>query len=207
MSTVGPSGNTRSVQGIMVSIDSQGASHSQEYEYRSDKFFVDPAYGAAIQGGLVTNRSSVSTGSFFESSFTKNWFSIPRDIDSCQSYSPSPTPVDWHNHPGAVPDTGKDSSVSSIYENAAIAVQIYERSLSQYLAKVESGNGDAQELENERIALMDMYQNAFSNVSQYRQIYDQSKSNPSGAEAIRASHSQERARMQAPSRSRRVFHM
>ena len=199
----------RSVEGIMVSIDSQGYSRCQEYQYRSDNFSVDPAYASTSQGDVNSpNKSFLSTGSFFESSFTKNWFSIPKDLDAYQSYSPSPSPADWVHPPGNVQGlTDPFGEVSIVYENATAAVDTYEKGLSIYLANVESGKVDPQELERERNALMDLYQGAFSNVSKYKQIYNQNNGFDTAPDNFRSFDSRYTSNQQQPVRARRVFHM
>ena len=158
------------VTGIMTSVDLHGTITSQEYEYRSDRFVVDPVYKPAAEpsgSDEVQFKRDVATptGSFFESSITRNWFSCPKDLDAY--FSPSPTPA-----PSAriyQPQTNAD--VSLVYKSAKAAVERYETGLALYLAKLESGSVDVETLEAERMDLMRHYQDAFSNVAEYQTIY------------------------------------
>ena len=66
---------------------------------------------------------------------------------------------------------------------------------------------DPQELERERNALMDLYQGAFSNVSKYKQIYNQNNGFDTAPDNFRSFDSRYTSNQQQPVRARRVFHM
>jgi hypothetical protein len=188
------------VNGVMLSMDSQGRPHYQAYEYRSEHFTVDPQYSSPEKPEAPAAQRSIPE-SFFESSFTKNWFSFPRDLDAyCSQSSSSSTPE----------SRLFEAEVMLVYQRAVSSIEKYQTALSRYVASLESGTVDTLALDSERAGLLLLYQDAYNTVNEYQGMYNvdpmQSRREigPSSA-FFKPKHS---VLAQTPrTRARRIYHM
>ncbi len=193
------------VTGMMLSMDSEGRSQYQPYEYRSEHFTVDPQYSSPPN--LGTPAAPSSTGTFFEGSFTKNWFSIPRDLDAYCSQSSSSTPAS--SLFDSVSKREPEPEVMSVYQRAVSAIEKYQIALSNYVANLESGSVDTLTLDSERADLLLLYQDAYTTVNSYQGMYNIGRREIGSSTAVCKSESVSApAHAQTPrTRLRRIYHM
>jgi hypothetical protein len=158
------------VNGVMLSMDPHGRPHYQAYEYRSEHFTVDPQYPSPEKPEAPAAQHSISsTGSFFESSFTKNWFSIPRELDAYCSQSSSSTPASRLFD--SMSRREPEPEVMLVYQRAVSSIEKYQTELTKYVANLESGTVDTRTLDSERAGLLLLYQDAYNTVNEYQGMY------------------------------------
>jgi hypothetical protein len=204
------------VTGVMLCMDSEGWPRYQPYEYRSDQFTVDPQYLSPQKTDLSAAQHSVpsTTGSFFESSFTKNWFSAPRDLDAYCSQSSSSTTVSRLFD--SISKREPEPEVMFVYQRAVSSIEKYQRALSKYVENLESGRVDTLILDSERADLLLLYQDAYTTVNEYQRLYNvESKpqthahrDNGSSSAVRKSESNSSTTNAQTPrTRARRIYHM
>jgi hypothetical protein len=193
------------VTGMMLSLDSDGQARYQSYEYRSDRFTLDPQYSQRTETAAVQR-----SGSFFESSITKNWFSLPQDLDAYCSKSSSPTPVS--NLFDSMSKREPEPELMLAYQRAVSSIEKYQKALSKYVTKLESGGVDALILDSERADLLLLYRDADITVNEYRGMYNVNIQLPTHANRVNGSSPAKSASNSSQAiiprtRARMVFHM
>jgi hypothetical protein len=197
------------VTGIMLSMNLEEQPRYQLYEYRSANFAVDPQNSQTHFREKLAKKGS---GSIFESSMTKNWFSVPHDSDSYCSSPASSSPVSGRFD--SMSTRGADPALFLAYQRSTSLIGKYQKALSKYIANLESGRIDALTLDSERAALLLLYRDAEVTVNAYQRMYnlDINPSTDTGREfesstAVPKSENNSSNAFTPRARTRRVYHM
>ncbi len=133
---------------MILSMDSKGCSRYKSYEYRSAHFTVHTQNSYAQN---TETSAAQRSGSFFESSITKNWFSTPHDFDNYGVQSSSSTPVTKLIE--SMSKRESEPEVMLAHQRAVSPIEVHQTSHSKYVANLESGKPDTLTLDSERADL------------------------------------------------------